>query len=307
MSDEKGKGPVIQMVRKGIREVLPDRLRRAIRYSPLFVSHRSTAVNVYHCTVQRTASRWLRGVLSDVRVHRFSGLRPYDHHARLPRGFDPRPLTKRPFEEALPRRRLVTPLYVGYSDYRSIPKPETVRTFFVMLDPRDIVTSWYFAMKKSHKSLDGALTPIREELNRLGRVEGMLHAIDLLEENTGMFEALGSWVSDEARKDEAVLLIRFEDITGDGNFSTFRRLMDHCDIAIPDDTLSELLEDHSFERLTGRSRGDADEESHMRKGVHGDWRNHFTDEIQERFREATGDLVRAMGYREIERRSSGEG
>lgn len=306
MSRQWNQNPVREWVRKAIRGILPDGVRRTIRYSPFFVRHRSTAVNVYHCTVQRTASQWVRGVLSDHRVHRFSGLKPYHHYDRFPRGFDPRPLESRPFGEALPRRTVATPLYAGYSDYRSLPKPRTYRTFFVMRDPRDIVTSWYFAMKKSHRTMDGALTPIRKELERLDRVEGMLHALHLLEENTGMFEALRSWVSEEARQDDSVLLVRFEDLTGAGNLPTFRKLMDHCDIAIPDGTLAELLRDHSFERLTGRSRGEEDEESHLRKGVHGDWRNHFTDEIHDAFREATGDLVESLGYRPAESVRSGD-
>ena len=52
-----------------------------------------------------------------------------------------------------------------------------------------------------------------------------------------------------------------------------------------------------FESLTGgRSRGQEDVESHERKGVAGDWRNHFTGRITSAFERRFGELLIATRY-----------
>jgi hypothetical protein len=46
----------------------------------------------------------------------------------------------------------------------------------------------------------------------------------------------------------------------------------------------------------GRDRGDEDQSSHYRKGVAGDWRNHFTPVVEREFKDRWGDLVMTLGY-----------
>ena len=36
--------------------------------------------------------------------------------------------------------------------------------------------------------------------------------------------------------------------------------------------------------------------AHQRKGIAGDWRNHFSDELKGDFKERWGDLLIATGY-----------
>ncbi|MDI1462035.1 hypothetical protein QEZ54_13755 [Catellatospora sp. KI3] len=53
----------------------------------------------------------------------------------------------------------------------------------------------------------------------------------------------------------------------------------------------------SFARLAkGRERGQEDVHSHYRRGVAGDWRNHFDDTHLAAFRARYGDLVERLGY-----------
>ncbi|HUW09082.1 MAG TPA: sulfotransferase domain-containing protein, partial [Anaerolineae bacterium] len=69
------------------------------------------------------------------------------------------------------------------------------------------------------------------------------------------------------------------------------------DIAIPDRVLHSVLEAHSFRVLAGgRQPGEEDTASHYRKGIAGDWRNHFTDAHVERFKAVSNDLVTLLGY-----------
>src|SRR5260370_32430241 len=51
-----------------------------------------------------------------------------------------------------------------------------------------------------------------------------------------------------------------------------------------------------FERLTrGRPRGQEDPSAHERKGVAGDWRNHFTGRVARHFRDLFGELLVETG------------
>jgi hypothetical protein len=61
--------------------------------------------------------------------------------------------------------------------------------------------------------------------------------------------------------------------------------------------MEDVTARHSFEKLSGgREPGQEDVKSHYRKGVHGDWRNHFTPAITRRFKALYGDLLVVGGY-----------
>jgi hypothetical protein len=273
---------------------VPATVKQRIRHSRLYVRHRSAAQNVYFACVQKTASRWLRKVLKDERVFRASGLEYLDYIRALSPS-ERRSLTGIRFPDGFPPRTIVGPLYTAYGGYESIPKPDVYRGFFVMRDPRDIVVSWYFSMRYSHSSMEGRLDEVREDLGSRPERDGLKRAMDLLAGSAELFPALRSWANAPAH-DERVLLVRYEDLTGPPAVEAFARLFEHCDIQLAGRTVIQLLEDHSFERLSGRRQGQEDVKSHYRKGKAGDWKQHLDDYLIEHFREVTGDLLEVLGY-----------
>jgi len=48
--------------------------------------------------------------------------------------------------------------------------------------------------------------------------------------------------------------------------------------------------------LTGRRPGQEDIHAHQRKGIAGDWRNHFTTRVKEVFKQRYGHVLIATGY-----------
>jgi hypothetical protein len=59
----------------------------------------------------------------------------------------------------------------------------------------------------------------------------------------------------------------------------------------------ECVEAASFERLSeGRERGQEDTSSFYRKGVSGDWKNHFTERDKRIFKDEAGKLLIELGY-----------
>lgn len=78
---------------------------------------------------------------------------------------------------------------------------------------------------------------------------------------------------------------------------TVRALFEFLDVDAGDDVVTECTHAASFERVTGgRKIGQEQTGAHMRKGVVGDWRNHFDDTSRAIFRQHAGDLLKQLGY-----------
>lgn len=236
--------------------------------------------NVYHCAARKTASQWVKALLSDPVVYRYSGLLPYD----------PRPYRWQ-HPQAIPRGRVVSSLFLSHKRFQELPKPDRYRAFYVMRDPRDIVVSNYFSTRTSHAPM-GDIPQVRKVLQEKPFKEGLLYLIGHLAKK-GTFRGIQSWVA--AAETEAVTLFRYEDLTGEQQLAEVGRMMQHCGIAIPPAELTALLSRYSFSRMRGDRGGDSSV-SHYRKGKPGDWRTHFDDDVHEAFVAATGNLVEVLGY-----------
>lgn len=270
--------PMRVLVRRTMLEAHNARLRLTVP-----VLARSEYVNVYHCAVRKTASQWVKALFSDPIVYRYSGLPTYD--PRFYNWKDPR---------VCPPNRVALSLFFPYKRFKEIPKPDRYRAFFVMRDPRDMVVSSYFSTRNSHAPM-GDVLEVRKALLGMSRKDGMLYLIDDLARK-GRFKAVRSWA--EAPPDDAIRLVRYEELTGPRQAEEVEALMRHCGIFIPPAELRTLLDRYSFSRMTARQGGGP--VSHYRKGEAGDWRNHFDDDISEAFDRATGDLVGRLGYASYE-------
>jgi hypothetical protein len=59
---------------------------------------------------------------------------------------------------------------------------------------------------------------------------------------------------------------------------------------------ARIVEAHRFKRLTGRRRGSEDVTAHERKGIAGDWRNHFDPALTDAFKARFGQTLIRTGY-----------
>ena len=165
--------------------------------------------------------------------------------------------------------------------------------FHMVRDPRDIAVSAYFSHRYSHPIREGRrfLTPeYRAQLEELDEEAGLLLSLD---RRRAQFEQMLVWDYDNPR----VLEARFEDVTADP-FTWFRRILDFVGLTgFPDASLERVLADSSFAKKTrGREVGDEDVRSHYRKGISGDWMNHFTSAHVDYFKEHYNDVLLALGY-----------
>lgn len=256
---------------------------RAQRKMGLGVADRSPFTNIYHCCVQRTGSQWFRTVFNDEVFYKHTGLfvTPYIENG----------LNEAHITEAFPERSVVVHLYVNRSTYDAMPKPAAHKAFFVTRDPRDIVTSFYFAAKHSHRPI-GIVPTLRSEMTGLSEEEGIGVVIDALAE-LGLFEAQRSWLTEG--NGEQVQLFRYEDMAADHR-TFLRSVFDYLVVPIPAGEFESLCERKSFKAVTGRNQGTEDVNAHLRKGVAGDWEQHLTPALLTQLDRVTGGIVADLGY-----------
>ncbi|NCC52259.1 MAG: hypothetical protein EOM20_13725, partial [Spartobacteria bacterium] len=250
------------------------------------------AINLYHCCGHKTASRWVQRLLADPLTERCSGLRVLDYEATRHDGYDPRPVLERFFSEPFEPHRIISPMYISRRGFDSIPKPAAYRAFYVHRDPRDMINSLYFSMRYSHVPI-GHIPSLRAELETLTEEEGIQRMLEQWQAS-GYFACLNEWFS--APPDENVRLVAYEKLTGERQALTLAALFDHCGIPAGIQDICDLLERHSFRSLSGRAAGEEDIHAHYRKGVAGDWRNHFTKKNLATYYALTGDLTEKAGY-----------
>lgn len=260
--------------RRMLQEAHNTRLRLTVP-----VASRCEYTNIYHCAVRKTASQWIKALLSDPIVYRHSGLPTYD----------PR-FTNWKHPRLCPPNRIALSLFISHDRFAKLDKPAAHRAFFVLRDPRDMVVSSYFSTRNSHSPM-GDVLEVRKALLDLPRKEGMLFLIEDLARK-GRFKSLRSWAT--APPTEELRIVRYEDLTGERQTEEVDRLLRHCGIPVPPAELSQLLTKYSFSSMNSKHGTAA--VSHYRKGQPGDWVNHFDDDIYDAFVRHAGDLVERLGY-----------
>ena len=289
----------MERLTRAVKDALPKEVRRTLlqKRSDLgtiftSVEAQSRYTNIYHCCVQKTASQWLRRIFADQTVYRYSGLR-WEYFPAWMDTSTLRPIIQDPPSRGFPEGRIVSPLYMTHGTFASMEKPDEYRVFFVKRAPRDIVVSFYFSTLHAHLEND-YISRTREKLRKGGEEEGLIAAIDELEEF--LFPSLRSW--ERAKENNASVTVwKFENLTSTENrHESLRELLNELDISVPARKFDDLMERYAFKSLSGRSKGEENLNSSFRKGVHGDWQNHFTPSVQEHFAEKTDNIHELLGY-----------
>ncbi len=216
------------------------------------------------------------------------------------------------------------------AQWRHAERLENFRGFHIIRDPRDVLVSAYFSHLHSHETRDwDALPAHRKSLQKLSKDDGLLLEMEFC---APVFEAMRQWQYGHAH----ILELRFEQLVADP-YQWFLRVFEHLGL-IDDDNrraarrllfgvqstlnrgyrngagpipwrwpvrwipaermLAHVYENRFAKRAGGRDRGEENVEHHFRKGVPGDWKNHFSNEHVRQFNRRYGDLLEMTGYAE---------
>jgi hypothetical protein len=153
-------------------------------------------------------------------------------------------------------------------------------------DLRDVAVSHVFYVRRT------PWHPEHPKYNGLSIEKGLHHfGKTLLPE---FVEWIRSWHKN--RDSENSLVVRYEDLLDDTTENLYKvtRLFD-----LPDDRdmIQSIVEAHQFKNVSGgRIRGEDEDGSFFRKGISGDWKNHFTPELKRLYKEKAGQALIDFGY-----------
>jgi hypothetical protein len=166
--------------------------------------------------------------------------------------------------------------------------PGRSRHFVVLRDLRDILVSAFFSMTVSHPEV-GNVRSVRRKLSRMSREDGLLWTLyTWLPWNAVIFE---SWVKSREP------WIKYEDLLVNDVDLLEEALIDRCELDVNRGVLRQAIINCRFVNLSGgRSTGTEDVDMHYRKGIAGDWQNHFTAKIKKVFKREYGRLLIEAGY-----------
>jgi hypothetical protein len=214
--------------------------------------------------------------------------------------------------------------FVAYANanMRYISRLQNVRGFHVIRDPRDIVVSSYFSHLHSHPTTGWPeLVEHRRQLQQVDKERGLYVVIDFLQD---VLEDIATWDYDDPR----ILELKMEDVVRapdellvkalaflgvvDGArtrtagvvaaaLATARRrhqrLVPFRVLPLPVSVVRDIVRRNAFARKAhGRRPGVEAVGSHYRKGVPGDWANHFGAGHRAYFKDRYGDLLIRLGY-----------
>jgi lipopolysaccharide transport system ATP-binding protein len=184
--------------------------------------------------------------------------------------------------------RVYPTLYVTREQFEQARLPRRWRRFVVIRDLRDTLVSGYFSLRVSHDPLHPQMAGYRDQLDGLSREDGLLRMIRRWCDPIAAIQR--SWLGGP----DAVL--KYEDLLVRDVELLEPVLLGHCGLPVPADRLRTVVLANRFEARSGRRRGEEDVASHERKGVAGDWKNHFTDKVAKAFKDRFGELLVATGY-----------
>jgi len=187
--------------------------------------------------------------------------------------------------------------------------PRLRNVFYVYRDGRDVMTSFFFDRLRIARHSNA---PARKRIDRtyrklLGENYDAADSVRLLPrfmeyefQNPGRGAPVNwpdhvtSWYDPDNRPHLAYL--SYEGLLEDCAGTLGRAIERITGEPIDDWRLSTTVEKFSMRRLAGRKRGEEDPSQHIRKGVAGDWKNHFSREAAEVFNDYAGDALVMLGY-----------
>ncbi len=167
-------------------------------------------------------------------------------------------------------------------------------------DGRDVAVSWYYHFVVGH------------ELTSKAAVEHTRHAIgivdvDDLEANfpkameyflTSPRHPRFTWAAfvDKWADDDGAHHLKYEDLKASPVEELKRATLALGGGVLSTGAAESIVAKYTFSAQTGRKPGEEDKGRYLRKGISGDWRNHFSPAVSEMFCELAGAELIKLGY-----------
>lgn len=177
--------------------------------------------------------------------------------------------------------------------------PTMKNVFVVFRDGRDIMVSYYYHSLFKHERFNARLVEItRRELqfddyNDIKSNLPRFIEYKFTRKKYPRFtwsEFVNSWLNKD------VPLIRYEKLLQDPVRELSKAIYKVCKVEPDERRLRQITEKYSFKSLAKRNPGEENKHSFLRKGIAGDWKNHFSKDARQLFAEYAGKELIKLGY-----------
>ena len=178
-----------------------------------------------------------------------------------------------------------------------LPKGYVHRPILIVRDPRDVWVSFYFHVVHLHRD--------KQVRTEIGYTEAQSDA-ECLEKFVRLYiekparhypfftyeNLVNAW---EDKILNTGVLVKYEDMQVD-TLTVLKKISDRYALGISEKTMRDAIEKNTFRKLAGREKGEMDSSSHKRKGIVGDWKNYFSDQLLEYVFDQQRDLFKILNY-----------
>jgi hypothetical protein len=183
----------------------------------------------------------------------------------------------------------------GYKRYIQAAQEAGAKAFLIIRDPRDVVVSaaYYYTKSREHYLYDYFNTRLPDHQARLmaviqGVEEKILEKYKVGLRNIAEFyQIFTPWLAEAIN-----CTVRFESLIGpqgggsrELQIQEIRRMAEHLEMIVPQAGL-ERAADGTFDHDVPT----------FRRGITSDWKNHFTPQHKQAFKELAGQLLIELGY-----------
>jgi len=234
----------------------------------------------------KSGSSWLGNMLAMIPGY---NLRPINDPEGKTRSHD----ISEPVFSSLPKKRYsVMKLHTRFSEENfEIIKKYVPKFVVTHRDLRDVCVARYFYVLADPKN------ELHNLYKSITKEEGISYSIDTVRD----FHApwVNGWTNAASSNPEMILVVRYEDLNSDTT-NTLNRVLNFFDIKA-DNGLINRMADTKIRKekdLAGALKKDLPGKlrSTARKGIVGDWKNHFTKEHKNKFKQVAGGLLVELGY-----------
>jgi len=167
-------------------------------------------------------------------------------------------------------------------------------------DGRDVAVSWYYHYVFGvDKASQRAVEFVRRDagIDDPENVEvSFLPALDYFLTRSRYPRFTWAAFVDRWATDASCVHVRYEDLHTD-TVGELRRMVNSLTGAdLPVEDARAIVDKYSFRRQSGREQGQLNKKSYLRKGIVGDWRNHFSKEARDLFNHKAGAQLIRLGY-----------
>ena len=176
------------------------------------------------------------------------------------------------------------------------------KTICVIRDGRDIAVSYYHHMLLGNEKIPKRITTANRKKLGFKNPEDVKANLPefiryLNEDYTRRFNR-HRWHDfvESYSKEQDVLMVKYEDMLADTSSVLIKCLEFLGEKEVDNERLGLTIEKYSFKRQSQREAGEENKKSFLRKGISGDWKNYFTPEAVNVFKQYSGECLLELGY-----------